>query len=409
MTNVCPGSVTSLTVSGVSATSATLNWSGDASSYNVYANGILKAATSNTSATLFTLNPNTQYNIVVAPADTSATRCCVSTAQFKTDCGTMYLPVVENFNDAVVGTMPDCWVRSVNFDDVESMPQTVQSSGEDNALMVSCGSNSTGGHFGMVVGPKVDSPATWWRVSCRMRPSHWNTVVVVGVCDSTSPEYASYGFTPMETVHLYDNWSWNEYSFSFTLPAGACRVAFRMLRSDQEGDMRMVYIDDLAIESCGVYNISNYHTDTSETTLEWSTFGNPTVNVGIRPAGYANNTINYYAATSPLQVTGLRPGTRYTVSFYPWCGAYSGIMRETSVQTVAVSEPVTHYCMDNYNLSELSFINAYNIYANDVSGIHANHQQGNKAYIVSPQLVGLAGKGARLLQRGDAGHHGLCG
>ncbi|MBR4506756.1 MAG: gliding motility-associated C-terminal domain-containing protein [Bacteroidales bacterium] len=392
MTNTCNGSATGVTASGIGTTTATLGWSGDAPSYNVYLNGFLSATTSATSLSLTGLNPNTVHHVMVAPADTLASHCCATSTSFTTACATMRLPVVENFNNATIGYMPDCWTRSVNFDDVESMPQTVLSGNNDNALMLSCGSNATSGHFGMVVGPKVGSGETWWRVSCRMRPSHWNTVVMVGVCDSTSPEYSNYGFTPIETVHLYDNWTWNDYTFSFTLPQGACKIAFRMVRSDQDGDMRMVYLDDLKIESCGVYDCYNYHTDTSETTIAWSTFGNPTVNVGIRPAGYANNTLYFPAATSPLHITGLDPGTRYTVSLYPVCNGVNGIMRDMTMQTLAPSEPVTHYCIDNSNIGELTFINAYNIYATDVSGIHANHQQGNKAYIVSPQFAGLAGK-----------------
>ncbi|MBR6899546.1 MAG: hypothetical protein IKN29_04560 [Bacteroidales bacterium] len=111
------------------------------------------------------------------------------------------------------------------------------------------------------MGPHIGDAEATWHVGFRLKASHDWTRLVVGFCDNTSSEYNSYGFVPMDTLELMQPGTWTEHHYTWTRPAGKSRLAFRMIRDMQDGDMRTVYIDDVRIEKCGIYNLRNYRTD----------------------------------------------------------------------------------------------------------------------------------------------------
>jgi len=276
ISTTCSGSASGLTVDAVSATGATLSWTGDAGSYNVYVDNRMVATTSGTSHTLTDLNPGMAHEVTVTPTGIGATICCSDTALIRSDfCNGTELPLQEKFDDITLGAIPACWIRSMNFDDEESKPQVVEAGRQGRAMLLSCGNNATPSHFGMVVGPHIGDAENTWHVGFRLKASHDWTRLVVGFCDNTSSEYNSYGFVPMDTLELMQPGTWTEHHYTWTRPAGKSRLAFRMIRDMQDGDMRTVYIDNVRIEKCGIYNLRNYRTDAFGTYVEWTTSGTP--------------------------------------------------------------------------------------------------------------------------------------
>ena len=401
----CESTASGLTVSSITATTAHLAWDGDAAEYNIRVDGYLVATTTGTSYNLTGLVANMSHTVNVAPVGDSILRCCTSTATFRTACGTVGLPYEDGFENGTVGLMPPCWIKSTNYDDPSTQPQVVSAPGSHLAMMLSCGPNATGGHFGMVVSPTVSSQCQGgaqqeaWRVSFRLRTTHSGTHVVVGFCDSTSSVYEMYGFVPMDTITLYNYDNWADYSYTWTLPEGGCRVAFYMLRSLESGNLHCTYIDDLKIERCGVYGMSNYHTDDSSTIVQWSTFGMANVTLGVRRADAMNDMYTVENAVSPYQITGLEPGTLYTVNFYSDCGctpqtaeAGHGLLQSLRFQTPSVDESRTCMVLATEPASSFSFIHASNINFWGDNYISASMSDGDSAYIVGPYIGQLAGR-----------------
>ena len=175
------------------------------------------------------------------------------------------------------------------------------------------------------MGPHIGDAEATWHVGFRLKASHDWTRLVVGFCDNTSSEYNSYGFVPMDTLELMQPGTWTEHHYTWTRPAGKSRLAFRMIRDMQDGDMRTVYIDNVRIEKCGIYNLRNYRTDAFGTYVEWTTCGTPVVSIGIRRADRTNDSV-VTTGTSPMHITGLEAGTRYILSFYTQCGSEEGLI-----------------------------------------------------------------------------------
>ena len=233
--------VYNLTASGITPTSAVLQWSSASGGpFHIFCDNILTdtITTSATSYTLTNLNASSRHTAMVYAEGMESNRCAQGKVQFRTLCGTGRLPLVEDFNDVTPNEMTPCWTRSVNFDNSFSLPRVIAFDDGEKAQMLSCGNNNTGSHFGMVIAPRIATDATEWHLQFQMMVSHPNTRVIIGFCDSTSDEQASYGFVPMETLTPGSN-SWITYNKTYTLPSGACRLAFRM-----EQSMRAVKIKE---------------------------------------------------------------------------------------------------------------------------------------------------------------------
>ena len=391
ISTTCSGSASGLTVDAVSATGATLSWTGDAGSYNVYVDNRMVATTSSTSHTLTDLNPGMAHEVTVTPTGIGATICCSDTALIRSDfCNGTELPLREKFDDITLGAIPACWIRSMNFDDEESKPQVVEAGRQGRAMLLSCGNNATPSHFGMVVGPHIGDAEATWHVGFRLKASHDWTRLVVGFCDNTSSEYNSYGFVPMDTLELMQPGTWTEHHYTWTRPAGKSRLAFRMIRDMQDGDMRTVYIDDVRIEKCGIYNLRNYRTDAFGTYVEWTTSGTPVVSIGIRRADRTNDSV-VTTGTSPMHITGLEAGTRYILSFYTQCGSEEGLVDQLSFTTAPAAIALDHLCIDKRTGAPFDQINIEDANGNEERYSMRSGPNG-PAYLVSPQLIGHEGK-----------------
>lgn len=313
--------VIGLTASSITTTGATLQWtSGGNGPFHILCDDPVgdTLTTTSTNYVLTGLSPAMRHSVEVYSEQLASHRCAIGKLQLRTACGTSRLPLKEDFNDVTTDEMTPCWTRSVNFDDEYSLPRVVSFDNGDKAQMLSCGSNNTGGHFGMITTPRLKSNASQWRVRFKMRVSHANTKVVVGFCDSTSDEQQSFGFTPVETLSPATN-DWIQINKTYTVPAGGCRLAFRMLQSMQGGTGRMVYFDDMVIESCAVTEGRTMHADLTSFDVYWSTVGNPDVTVRVRPEWDTVDDQIFEHATSPITVTGLQPGRNYEITFFPLC------------------------------------------------------------------------------------------
>ena len=393
--------VNNLTANNITSTGATLNWtSGNSGPFHILCNNPIDdtVTTTSTSFSLTGLNPSTRHTATVYAEGMANDRCASGTVVFRTLCGTSRLPFSEDFNDMEPETVAPCWTYSVNFDDAFMMPRVTTFDNINNVQLLSCGSNSTGGHFGMVVTPTIASDAPKWHVRFLMNVSHAYTNVVVGFCDSTSTEQASYGFTPVETITPNSS-GWISYSRSYVVPSGGCRLAFRMEQSSQSGVGRIAYIDDLIIETCGVRQIEVVHPDTTSFELLWDTVGTPDVTVRVKSVWGDGATLLFSNATSPLTVTGLTPGTRYEVVIYASCNSDQSIPSRIYANTLSTDLFENDLCLilstwnpasNSYQLDEQWSMICTGGSAPD--GYGDISQLGNNCYLISPPLNAPGGK-----------------
>ena len=378
------GRVYGLTLDTVTANSATLHWQSSSSTFNVYVDGVYTASVSGTSLTVGNLTASSRHTVVISPDGSGYNMCQSASISFRTACGTTEPPFDEDFEDCAVDEMPPCWTRTTNFDNAGTMPRVYSLTSSDKVLMLSSGANYTASHYGIVITPNIISSSSEWLIGFQIRASHWGTVVEVGFCDSTSTQQQQYGFTPVDTLTIYNNTVWEQMTDVYTVPAGYSRLAFRMVQSMQNGTGRMFYLNNLTIESCGIEETSVTRVDTTSAIISWTAFGNPSVTVVVRPYGSyaAEQTIT--GATSPLTLTGLTPDTRYTVSLQPHCSATeTSLPHNLNLKTLAVPQD----CEMCGNVSQSTGWRRIAPY--DMS--YSNYLY-NQYFLVSPQLCDLGGK-----------------
>lgn len=340
-----------LNVSNITTSSATLSWSSnDASAtYTVLCDGNIVGTTTGTSYNLTGLTPSMLHEAEVHPGN----RCNGGRVKFRTLCGTLAIPFTEDFDDQTIGQMPPCWDRMMTYDDPNTRPQVTGLADGNRYLMLGCGSGNTMGHFSIVMAPR--SSQTVWPLRVMLRASHDNTRMIIGACDTTSSEYDSYGFVPIDTVMIASSTQWMLYDSSLTVPAGKSRLAFKLERAMQTGNGHMVYIDNLNMIECGVTDLTISHVDTSSAEVSWGTFGVPDVTLTVSTATSSTPIQTIQHASSPLTLTDLTPDTRYIVGLMPDCGITQGLPSMSSFVTEAATNYVDSVCESfngsYYNLS----------------------------------------------------------
>ena len=395
----CPVAVSQVDTVSVTATTATLSWTASGAGPFRLLVGDEEVATSNTTtATLVGLNPSSRYSVMVLPQSAGDNLCCGSIVSFRTRCGNVVMPFVEGFEGLEERAFPDCWLLQYNFDDEDYVPQidAAHHSTGQRSLMLSCGNNATPDHFGMVATPPFEGTGLR-RLRLTLRASHANTRVVVGTCDSTGSEYNYYGFTPLDTLTLDAQWQTTTVSWFPTAPSR--RLALRMLQSMQPSTGCMIYIEEIAVEVCGVDSVSASHVDYDRFTLDWSTFGSPVCRVGLRVLGQHSDTLSFDNAVPPLVIEGLDAQRTYVATVYPQCAAQSSIGRGVVVTTTAPPMSAEGFCsgflgMNDY-LEDWTQID----YAGRSFGLNGNGVRLNgpsyvysPTFLVSQRLLGLAGK-----------------
>ena len=386
----CSNSVSNLTVSNIGTTSATLAW--DATDptgpFNIICNSDTVTATS-TTYTLTGLNSSTQHTVTVhAVGETSI--CCRAVATFRTTCDTVHMPWTESFEGMPLDTVPLCWTMLTNFDNVDVQPRVTNTyaSHGDQSLMISCGDNSTGGHFGMVFGPRLDLGDAGY-IHFDVRASHYGTYLVLGTCNYDSSYTTLYDFTPFDTIYVSSLWSTVSLP-SRTIATGRS-LAFYMLQSMQSGVNRRVYIDAIGIDACGIQSASISHVESDRLTLSWTTYGTTTVDVHVRRSSATTDEQVIAAATSPLLITGLEASTAYDIILATQCGTSATVYTTTADSANAL----TRWCLGPGSLqSDVDEMTKYNSTANVNSAYVtlSRINSGIPSHILSPEFNNLAGK-----------------
>lgn len=400
----CPNAVTNLDTVGCTMTSIGLTWNAvnTTGPFTVVCNDqIINGVTTN-SYTLTGLNPSTTYDISVVASASSSNRCCAGHIKAHTACGSAMMPYSDGFEITPDGGFPDCWIQLINFDDEGSMPQVVSShhSAGDHSLMLSCGNTNTAEHYGIVATPPIAGSGSH-TVRLQMRTSHYGTVVEFGLCDSIGDEYNLYGFTPIQNIYLNNTNSWQQYTFTWNTTDEGHRLALRMLQSNQGSTAgRRVYIDDMGVEACGVDDLSTSMVEHDRVTLQWSSFGNPTCNVGVRQYGALVDDTTLTNVTSPLLITGLQASTEYVFTVYPTCSGSLNISRSTNATTTAMPNMAEGYCSDFRTTGQIPD-EWTTRHISGGCGTSFYYEQGIRVYngcsgadllVVSGQMNGLAGK-----------------
>lgn len=406
ISTICPNQVSGLNASNIGTTSATLSWSSTVptASFRIgYDNNIINGV-SGTSTTLTNLNPNTYYTFHVEPDSPTSTYCCADEISFRTQCGTATLPFTENFEGYNELAFPSCWLMKTNFDQDDAQPSIAAAQHYDGlrSLMLSCGADNENGHFGMVVSPIIADLTDGDFITFSLMSSHNYTQVVIGSCDSVSSEMNNYGFVPFDTITINNSNRWTIYTIPWHGAVNGCRLAFMMRQSMQSYIGQRLYIDNLAIEQCGVQALNVSQTDETDLWLEWSNLGAPACTVTVRRANslYVEQTITN--ATSPLHITGLAPSTVYTLTVHPSCGSTNGIARSIQARTSDSGTPAEGFCAEfrsnsldpdwafYTNTASSSSFSPYSSYLQHYR--YDYNGQSPMTYMVSPRLSGLAGK-----------------
>ena len=333
----CQNAVSGLAASSVTDTSAVLSWSAVSASgpFTVLV-GDTTLTVSDTTLSLSGLNPNTHYDVTVSSTADLGSPCCMARGYFRTLCGVMRAPVVEAFDDYGAGpdVLPACWTRICSFDDTNYFPQvsSAQSSSPSGSLLMGCGSDAQSGHWALAIGPEVSGDITSFYVRFKIRCGYQNAKLEVGVCSDTGV-YTN-NFVPLDTIVVGTANSWLDKVVSLASYTGnGNRIALRMIRSLQPANALLIYVDDLNIETCGVWHQTRNERATTDMWLSWDLIGSPTVDIEVGAVGFVAGTGTAYTdVTSPYHLTGLEPGTQYQVRFYTTC---NGIHREQTSLTVA--------------------------------------------------------------------------
>ena len=337
----CNNPVSDIEISSITTTTASISWTADnpSSTFVVSLNGVTQSVSGNT-LSLSGLNPNTYYAVTVSDQSDNMSPCCARSASFRTLCGLMSPPLVENFDDHGIGPniLPSCWVRQKNFDDPDGRyPQIsgAQYVSAPGSLLMFCGSNNVGGHWALAIGPEIDGDISALYVRLRMRATNASARIEVGVCDDTT--LVSNNFTPVDTLTITSANTWEEKVTDLSTYSGnGRRIAFRMIRSLQPGNGVVVYMDGLSVEPCGVWHISRQQRGISDFYVQWDNIGQPSVNIEIGPEGFLPGTGTMHTdVTSPYHFTGLNAGTTYQLRFYANCGGSNREQGGISASTLA--------------------------------------------------------------------------
>lgn len=403
ISDVCSNPVTGLDTTAVTTTSISLSWNAPnaAGPFTVVCNDQTYSGITGTSHTLTGLNPATSYDISVVATAAAGNRCCADRLFVRTACGSADMPFREGFEGLAEGAFPSCWLQVVNFDDEESLPQVVTThhSSGTRSLMLSCGNNDAAGHFGVVATPPLQGVGSH-TVRLQLRASHSGTYVQVGTCDSAGSDYNQYGFTTIQSFYVDNTSEWREYTFTWTPASNGRRLALRMQQSQQNGNGRRLYIDDMGIENCGIDSLRVYHIEYDRVTLAWSSYGNPTCNVGVRREGTMIDTLSFSNVVSPLDIVGLDAETRYIFTVYPTCQGSLNIARSVTARTAVMPTAADGYCSDfsqsqglppewTFNVLQAYCGGNFNLAGRAV--YFRDGCSGVDAYMASERLTGLPG------------------
>lgn len=318
---LCNNSVYNIILDSVSQNTASISWNAYGSApFYLRLNNQLVDTVSDSSYTFTNLFPNSLYSVSVS-TDTNISPCCHTDTVFRTDCGGIYMPLRESFDEYGYGyeIFPTCWTLLNNYDGGE--PGYVSNDAYVSYPASLRLSTTTAERWVMAISPEVIShPINTLSVKLKLRAPYSNTRLEIGVCDDTT--LWNNNFVPIDTLTLSSANTWREYVVSLSGYVGSGKhVAFRVHRNLQAGDNYSIYIDDISIETCGLWNVSLYQRNAYNIWLTWTEYGNPAnVNVEYGPTGFnPGDGVTINGVSSPLHISNLVPQTTYEFRLYPYC------------------------------------------------------------------------------------------
>ncbi len=315
-------------VSNVGENTATVTWSGDASSYGVT---ILSGdgtqdfqTTSDTFLILTGLSAQTTYQVAVRSLCGTDSSMLSQGVQFKTACGAItQLPYTENFNNysSMGGSnYIDCWYRlndnTAHYVYVNANADSYEGGSMDFHYTPSC--------YTMAVTPMFDPSISLNTLMIEgMTRIHLNGTAGVFEVGTMSDASDPTTFTPYDTIEYSATFTWLPFVVLFNNYTGSDQyIAFRA----SNGIDVSYLLDNLTfdlIPSCfhpANPMVTNITSDGA--TISWDgTSANYVIEYG--PAGFTEGTgttVNVTGATT-YTLTGLNETTTYTVYIYSDCGA----------------------------------------------------------------------------------------
>ena len=340
--SACANTTSNLTISNIQSTSADLAWQSSGSGpYYVSVNEGTPVTVTGTTYSFTGLNPNTLYTARVT-SEANSTPCCYTTGQFRTSCDAMTAPVVERFDDYGTGEdiIPPCWHMQCTFDNIVPAyvcGDTYSSSPSSLRLFT-----TTTGYWSAAVGPEIVSPSiSSLYVRVKIRAPYSGTSVEVGICNDTTLYSVSSTFTPLDTLTVSTANQWKEFLIPlYNYPGSGKYLAFRMDGSLQSGDNRVIYIDDLFVESCGIWNLSLLKRNAHNLWVQWETYGSPSLTAEYGPMGFVPGMgTRITNPTAPLHLSGLDASTSYEVRLYPTCTSSAPAETYRSVTLTTLEGP----------------------------------------------------------------------
>lgn len=352
-------------VSGITANSALVSWTGNAASYDVYhstsnttpASSVTPTypGVTGTSTTIGGLNSNTTYYYWVRSNCNTATGQSVWSfaGTFKTACSTFTVPYTENFDTTSTGSSsntnaPSCWayLESASFAGYGYVT-TSNSYSAPNAYYMTNSTATTGSQM-LVAPPTVNLSDGTKRVRFYARGGGSNYTLLVGTLSNPAdPASFTQIGSPIALTTTHTQYTVN-------IPAGSdLQLAFK---HGLGGTSRSIYIDNITVQnipSCFEPTaITSSNASVNSATIGW------TAPSSVPASGYevyystsntapdastvltASNSATSTTTSAPL--SGLQPATTY----YAWvrsnCSATDkSIWSATSTSFTTLCVPVT--------------------------------------------------------------------
>ena len=272
------------------------------------------------------LTPNTAYTIYVRTScDVNDKSAWSEVLNFRTECGTLSLPIFENFDNIGSGSnaYPFCWSRSDNYSASTQYPYVNSSyhhSG-NGSLYFNCSSTT----YNLAVLPAIDpniNPIGNLTLSFYMKTNSGisNAILIIGAISDPNDINS---FIPIDTI-TDPLLTFEYYEIPLSSYTGdAAYVAMKYLSSR---DFFYLYVDDITLDitaTCPIpLHLSSTATTSSSVTLSWTPGGNESNwNIEYGRAGFTPGTGTIVTATTnPFTVTGLSWGTDYDFYVQADCG-----------------------------------------------------------------------------------------
>ncbi len=340
----CPSCTapTAFTIDSLSSSSATFHWTAGAfeTEWEVVVAGIANVVNSE-SYTITGLNANSQYDVVIRAICGNDDTSFALTGSFRTECGTVAIPYMTDFEGLSNGNLPDCWralqTGTSGSGTFPSAYNYAQNAFNGNVYFEFESSN---GQTEIVALPVMDNINTLM-LSFYASLMNANFVLEAGVMEGNT-------FVPVDTVNLIagsnGNWhgSYHEYEVYFSNYTGTGnRIA---LRVTSNGSYTLM-MDDLNVSlntGCPrpeIPVVTSVLADQISVNFSGSTTGNYML--------YITDGANYADSVSILgdstyTFTGLSPVTTYTIDVHADCGTAISNPRTVSATTTMVPDTLPY-------------------------------------------------------------------